>query len=124
MILDAGFLISLDRGEEPARVLLSALQRHRVALHTTDPVVAQVWQSGARQARLASFLRTIEVHPLDDGRAVGLLLGRSATNDVVDAHPVVLALRLRDSILTGDPSDLNQIADSLGPDRPTIDSWP
>lgn len=124
MILDAGFLISVDRGEEPARVLLTALQRHRIALHTTDPVVAQVWRSGARQARLAAFLGTVEIHPFDDGRAVGLLLARSGTNDVVDAHLVVLAIRLGDGILTGDPSDLNQIADSLGADRPTIDSWP
>ncbi len=124
MILDAGFLISVDRGEEPARVLLTALQRHRIALHTTDPVVAQVWRSSARQARLAAFLGTVEIHPFDDGRAVGLLLARSGTNDVVDAHLVVLAIRLGDGILTGDPSDLNQIADSLGADRPTIDSWP
>lgn len=124
MILDAGFLISVDRGEEPARVLLTALQRNRIALHTTDPVVAQAWRGGARQARLAAFLGTVEIHPLDDGRAVGLLLARSGTNDVVDAHLVVLAVRLRDSILTGDPSDLTQIADSLGTDRPMIDSWP
>ncbi len=124
MILDAGFLISVDRDEEPARALVTAMQRRRIALHTTDPVVGQVWRNGARQARLSAFLKTVEVHPLDDGRAVGLLLARSGTADVVDAHLVVLAVRLRDSILTGDEGDLNTLADSLPVNRPTIQLWP
>ena len=124
MILDAGFLISVDRGEEPARLLLTAFDRRRVALHTTEPVVAQVWRNGARQARLAAFLHTLEIHPLDDGRAVGLLLARTGTTDVVDAHLIVLAVRLRDALLTGDPDDLDQLADSLPSNRPRIESWP
>ena len=124
MILDAGFLISVDRDEEPARALVTAMQRRRIALHTTDPVVGQVWRNGARQARLSAFLKTVDVHPLDDGRAVGLLLARSGTADVVDAHLVVLAVRLRDSILTGDEADLNKLADSLPVNRPTIQLWP
>jgi predicted nucleic acid-binding protein len=124
VILDAGFLISVDRDEESARALVTALQRRRIALHTTDPVVGQVWRNGVRQARLAAFLKTVEVHPLDDGRAVGLLLARSGTSDVVDAHLVVLAMRLRDSILTGDEADFVTIADSLSSNRPTIQLWP
>jgi predicted nucleic acid-binding protein len=124
VILDAGFLISIDRDEESARALVTALQRRQIALHTTDPVVGQVWRNGARQARLAAFLKTVEVHPLDDGRAVGLLLARSGTSDVVDAHLVVLAVRLGDSILTGDEADLTTIADALQSNRPTIQLWP
>ena len=124
MILDAGFLISVDREEEPARALVTAMQRNRLALHTTDPVVGQVWRNGARQARLSAFLKTVKVHPLDDGKAVGLLLARSGTADVVDAHLVVLAVRLRDSILTGDQVDLNTLADSLPAGRPAIHLWP
>lgn len=124
MILNAGFLISVDRDEEPARALITAMQRRRIALHTTEPVVGQVWRNGARQARLSAFLKTVEVHPLDDGRAVGLLLARSGTTNVVDAHLVVLALRLRDSVLTGDEADLNMLADSLPVNRPTIQLWP
>ena len=124
MIFDAGFLISVDRNEESARALMTALQRRRIALHTTDPVMAQVWRNGARQPRLSAFLKTIEVHPLDDGKAVGLLLARSGTADVVDAHLVVLAVRLKDSILTGDEADLTTLADSLPSNRPAIEVWP
>ncbi len=70
MILDAGFLISVDRGEEPARVLLTALQRNRIALHTTDPVVAQVWRGGARQARLAAFWERLRfTRPTTEGQS-------------------------------------------------------
>jgi hypothetical protein len=47
----------------------------------------QVSHNGSRQARLAGFLKTVEVHPLDDGRSVGVLLARSGTSDVVDAPP-------------------------------------
>jgi predicted nucleic acid-binding protein len=124
VILDAGFLISVDRDERAAQVLLTALHRHNVALHTTHPVVAQVWRHGARQARLARMLQSVKIHPLDDGRAVGALLARSGTDDVVDAHLVVLAMQLGDCVLTGDPADLNVLADSLESKRPVIESWP
>lgn len=124
MILDAGFLISIDRGEEKARNLLSAMARSRTPLHTTDAVVAQVWRNGATQARLAAFLKAVTIHPLDDGRALGQLLALGPTSDVVDAHLVMVAVRLNDSILTGDPDDLNPIAESLGSTGPTIHSWP
>ena len=124
MILDAGFLISIDRGEEKARNLLTAMARSRTPLHTTDAVVAQVWRNGGSQARLAAFLKAVTIHPLDDGRALGQLLALGPTSDVVDAHLVMVAVRLDDSILTGDPDDLNRIAESLGSTGPTIHSWP
>lgn len=124
MILDAGFLISVDRGDEAARFLLTALQRSRTPLHTTHTVVAQAWRNGARQARLAAFLKTVTVHSFDDGRAVGQILGHAETSDVVDAHLVVLAVRLNDAVLTGDPDDLNEIADCIGQAAPIIHPWP
>ena len=124
MILDAGFLISIDRGEDSARSLLTALARAKAPLHTTHPVVAQVWRGGSTQARLAAFLKSVTVHPLDDGRALGQLLARSATRDVVDAHLVMVAARLDDSILTGDPDDLGRIAEAMGAAGPTVHPWP
>jgi len=124
VILDAGVLISIDRGEESARTLLTTLVRARAPLHTTHPVVAQVWRNGPAQARLGAFLKTVTVHPLDDGRSVGQLLAASQTSDPVDAHLIHLGLRLNDAILTGDPSDLQHVADALGSRAPTIHHWP
>ena len=124
MILDAGFLISVDRDERTARAFLTAAHRSGTALRTTEPVVAQVWRNGTRQERLAAFLQTITIHPLDDGRPVGQLLAQTRTSDVVDAHLIITAVRLRDGVLTGDPDDLRALAEALGPAAPTIHAWP
>lgn len=124
MILDAGFLISVDRSERTARTFLAAATRSGTALHTTHPVVAQVWRTGSRQARLSAFLKTMTIHPLDDGRPVGQLLAQTNTSDVVDAHLVITALRLGHDILTGDPGDLTTLTAVLGPASPTVHAWP
>ena len=124
MILDAGFLISIDRSERAAHTFLSAASRSGTPMHTTHPIVAQVWRQGARQSRLAAFLETILVHPLDDGRAVGRLLAQAGSSDVVDAHLMVTAVRLGHDVLTGDPDDLTALAGVFGPASPAIHSWP
>ena len=124
MIVDAGFLISVDRNERAAQEFLTAALRQNTRLHTTHPVVAKVWRSGSRQARLASLLSAITIHPFDSGVAVGALLARSRTSDVVDAHLVVLAVQLSQSILTGDPDDLNTLASAVTKRRPNVYQWP
>ena len=126
MILDAGFLIAIDRGESTALSFLTAALQEGAALRTTAPVVAQVWRDGSRQARLAKFLETVEVHDftLADAHTVGGLLRRSQTSDVVDAHLVALALRLDDSILTADPLDFSALSSHLGPRTPEVHHWP
>ena len=124
MILDAGFLISVDRSEAVAHAFLTAASRSETALHTTEPVVAQVWRNGSRQARLAAFLKAITIHPLDDGRSVGQLVAQTSTSDVVDAHLVITAVRLGDDILTGDPEDLTMLSAALGPASPAVHAWP
>lgn len=123
MILDAGVLVSVDRNEERARVFLTAAQRAGEPLHTSEAVVGQVWRDGARQARLASVLKGITVHALDDGRAVGALLARSGGSDVVDAHVVFLGAALGQRVLTGDPVDLEIIATAMGRSQPDILAW-
>ena len=124
MIVDAGFLISIDRSEKTAHTFLAAGVRSGTALHTTHPVIAQVWRDGPRQARLAAFLKVITVHPLDDGRTVGRLLARSTTSDVVDAHLVICAVRIGHDILTGDPDDIAPLTALFGPTAPAVHTWP
>jgi len=124
VILDAGFLVSVDRGERTAHAFVAAAVRAGTALHTTEPVVAQVWRDGSRQARLPRFLDVVTVHPLDDGRAIGRVLARTGTTDVVDAHLVVCAVRSGHDVLTGDPDDLVRLAGAFGPAAPTVHAWP
>jgi hypothetical protein len=124
LILDAGFLISVDRGERAAQEFLTAALVHETPLTTTHPVVAQVWRDGVRQARLARFLRSVVVVAFDDGPEVGKLLARSGASDVVDAHLVVVAARRSEPILTGDMHDLESLAAAWRGRRPNLLSWP
>lgn len=123
MILDAGFLISVDRGENSVQAVLTS-RRLLPSLHTTHPVLAQVWRDGTRQARLAAFVKTLTVHPFDNGPAVGHLLARSETSDVVDAHLVAVAMRLKHDVLTGDPEDITSVCTHLGREAPKVHQWP
>jgi len=123
LLLDAGFLISVDRGEGSARVFLTAALRHDTRLATTHPVVAQVWRDGSRQARLARFLHSVVIYPFDDGSRVGNLLARSGSIDVVDAHLVTVAARLSEPILTGDVDDLEALIAALDVAPPPILAW-
>ena len=124
MILDAGFLISVERSQRAARTFLAAAHRSGTELHTTHAVVAQVWRNGSREARLSAFVKTISVHPLDNGQPVGRLLAQTRTSDVVDAHLVICAVRLGHDVITGDPDDLSRLTSVLGPAAPAVHPWP
>lgn len=126
MILDAGPLIAIDRGEHAARAFVARALDNSAVLRTTAPVVAQVWRNGHLQARLARLLDGVEHFDFtrNDARDVGELLRRTRTADVVDAHIVVLAARLGDGVLTTDAGDLAQLASDLGHLAPQIYGWP
>lgn len=126
MIVDAGVLVSVDRGDRAALSFRTAAERAGQDLHTTAPVVAQVWRSGSRQARLAGFLKTLTIHPFDDldGRRVGEILGSAGTSDTTDAHLVVTAAHLGLGIVTGDTGDIELLAACLPAPAPDVHSWP
>jgi hypothetical protein len=115
LVLDAGALIAVERGDREVAALLKA-ERHagRVPI-THGGVVGQVWRDGARQALLARLLAGVEVVALDDalGRRAGSLLARAGQDDVVDAALVLLAAD-GDLILTSDTTDLAMLAASGG----------
>lgn len=125
MILDAGVLNAIDRGEDSARAFLTSADRETKPLHTTAAAAAQVWRHGATQARLAQALRAMTVHPFgaDDVAPVGETLRRSGTGDVVDAHLVVVAVRLGLDIITADTADFAVLTDQLPPRAPAVRHW-
>lgn len=61
------------------------------------------------------MLAGVDVKPLDEdlGKRTGVLLGRSATGDAIDAALVCLAAD-GDDILTSDPGDLKVLAEAAG----------
>lgn len=122
LVLDAGALLALERGDRQTwgRIVVEKRAGHVAVTH--GGVLAQVWRGGShRQALLARALRSIEVVPLggDLGRAAGVLLGRSATSDAIDAAVVALA-RDGDRIQTSDPTDIQLLVLTAGLDVEVI----
>ncbi len=113
-VLDTGALIAIDRADEWGRAFL---RRRLGAIVVPAAVLAQAWRDGARQARLARFLVSdgTVVEALDElaAKAVGVILGRTGTSDVVDASVVVSARRHQALVLTTDPADLLKIDPNL-----------
>lgn len=107
MIVDATpFIVDGERVNSKLWALIKRSLERGDELHTTHPVLAQVWRNPARQANFARALQGFEVHALDNSIAVGRKLAQSETSDVVDAHLVVVAEQLGTFVLTGDPDDM------------------
>lgn len=110
MIIDAGPLIA--DGEHINSRLWAIIKRatqREVELHTTHPVLAQVWRNPTRQANLARAVRHLDVHALDESKSLGRRLAESGTSDVVDAHLALTAEKLGTFILTSDPDDMSTL---------------
>lgn len=116
LILDAGALVAVERGD---RDMVALIKRERLEGRvplTHGGVVGQVWRGGTgRQANLARLLPGVAVVPLDEtlGRQAGVLLGAAGTSDVIDAAVVLLAVD-GDIIYTSDPADLTALAEASG----------
>ncbi len=118
LVLDAGALVAVERGDRESMALLKRELHAERAPLTHGAVVGQVWRGGSgRQARLAALLPALLTVPVDAllGRRAGVLLARAHTNDVVAAALVVLAAD-GDWILTSDPDDIAVLAAAAGLD--------
>ena len=114
---DAGGLIALDRNDRRVVALVARGTERGMRLTIPATALAQAMRNPARQARLSRLIRQAgtDLVPLDgpDATAVGLLLGRTGTADIVDAHVVVCAQRAGQAVVTSDPADLRQMAPGL-----------
>jgi hypothetical protein len=114
-VYDAGVLIAAERNHR--RLWLSHRVRLEAGLVPCVPstVVAQVSRS-PNQVQLRRFLRGCEVVALreEDAHAVGALLGKSRTSDVVDASVVVLASQRHGDIHTADGKDMERLVSAAG----------
>jgi hypothetical protein len=115
LVLDAGALIALERGERASWVRLKAAHVRGEVPVTNAAVLGQVWRSGPRQARLSQALAGTDVRPIDEdlGRAAGVLLGAAGMSDLIDAS-IVLIAQDGDEIITSDSEDLEPLAAASG----------
>jgi len=113
IVLDAGALIALDRGDKRMIALLDQALAQGRAFRVPAGVVGQTWRDGRVQVTLARFLRSeeVEIVPLDEqlARSSGELCAATGSADVIDASVVILARVRRDLIATSDPNDLRRL---------------
>jgi len=113
IVLDAGALIALERGDQRMIALLQRALAQDRAFRVPAGVVGQVWRNGRVQVTLARFLRSTEVEivPLDEelARSCGELCGAAGVSDVIDASVVIIARERQDLIVTSDPGDLRRL---------------
>jgi hypothetical protein len=115
--LDAGGLIALDRNDRRVLTLVARATERGMRITIPATALAHAIRNPARQARLSRLIRqaNTDLVPLNgpDATAVGLLLARTATADIVDAHVVVCARRAGQAVVTSDAADLRRIAPGL-----------
>jgi len=79
--------------------------------------LAEAIRNPSRQVRVSRLIRQAgtDLQVLDgpDATAVGLLLARTGTVDIVDAHVVVCAQRAAQAVVTSDAGDLKRFAPEL-----------
>jgi predicted nucleic acid-binding protein len=114
---DAGGLIALDRNDRRTLTLVARAKERGMHITVPATALAQAIRNPARQARLSRLIRQVstDLTPLDgpDATAVGLVLARTATADIVDAHVVVCARRAGQAVVTSDADDLKRIDPTL-----------
>lgn len=116
LILDSGAVIALSRRDDRARAALAAAWEVGAEVSVPAVVVAEtVRGSGPRDAPVNRVLAAVgEIGVTDEptGRVAGALLGAAGSDATVDALVVADAIeRGGGVILTGDPEDLERLAE-------------
>ena len=128
LVLDAGALIQVDRGNHNVLSVLKAAFDRGEIVHAPAGVIGQVWRNPGRQALLSRALRQCDEVDLDGAmaRASGHLCGQAGTRDVIDASvavAVAYARRTHDAVtlLTSDSDVLGILLSVLNTRARVID---
>lgn len=122
LILDAGALIALARGDVQTRAFIERLLLDEVIVEVPAPVLAQVHRGGRERAKTDRALRWIDRYvPTSErtARDAGELLARSGLSDAIDAIVAAEALVGTPAvILTSDAEDIGRLVDANEAGRP------
>jgi len=115
--LDAGGLIALDRKDRRIVTLVARAAETDFRVTVPATALAQAMRNPSRQPRISRLIRQpgTDLIALDgpDATKVGLLLAKTGTSDIVDAHVAICATRAGQPVVTSDPEDLHRIAPEL-----------
>ena len=120
LVLDAGALIAVDRGDRDVGSRLRSAFAAGHPVHVPAGVIGQAWRNPSRQAQMSRMLKRCEEVVLDGSaaRASGQLCGKAGTSDVIDASVAVAvakAKRRDDNVVlvTSDTRDLGMLLAAL-----------
>lgn len=113
---DTGVLVAAERNDRTMWQRHAALIEEEIVPVVPAPVLAQAWRGGARQANLARFLRSCEIEPMSEelARSIGVLVGHTGHDDIVDVAVVEGAIRRGDAIVTSDADDIRKVTAGAG----------
>lgn len=118
LILDAGALIALARGDVRTRAIILRALDDGMRVEVPTPVLAQVHRGGRDRAKTDRALLWIEQFTPTStriARDAGELLGKAGLTDAVDGIVAAEALDgTPAAILTSDPADLTALVDAGG----------
>ena len=115
VVLDAGALIALARGDTAARAAVRRAEQEDYEVVVPTPVVAQVHRGGWDRASMDRALKAVDVFSetsLETAMRAGVLLGRTGLADAVDAIVVAEASGVPTTIVTSDPDDIGRLVDA------------
>jgi hypothetical protein len=114
---DAGGLIALERRDRRVTAMVTEAMAAQWSIRLPATALAQVLRHPSRQVHLQMLLQyaRAEVIPLDldYAKAVGVLLAKTGTSDIADAHVVFCAQQADHAVVTSDPFDLQRLAPNL-----------
>jgi hypothetical protein len=112
LVLDAGALIALERGDQRVAVLLKGALELGLGVIVPATVLAQAWRGGPRAASIARLVDAGGIDSLNERRAkeVGLRLSLRGGSDIADAHVVCCAVEYSATIVSSDEDDIRSLS--------------
>ena len=127
LVLDTGALIALDRNDHFAWTTLRDAITADDNIRVPSGAIAQAWRDGARQVLLARALAHCDEVAFAGSfaRASGLLCGRAATSDVIDASVALTVAGAAHAdtvaVLTSDADDIRHLLSVLNVDAHVVE---
>ena len=112
---DTSALVAAERNNRRMWALHAGYLAEEVLPTVPAPVLAEAWRGGSRQASLSRLLRMCDTEPMNEdlARNVGVLVGQSDHDDIVNVSVVEGALRRGDAVVTSNVTHIRKVAEAV-----------